>query len=442
MLKPESRVIQRSFFVGLGGLAVITILMYLTFSAQYGNPFASKTEIKAVFSDLHALQLKDPVRQNSKGIGRVIDIEYEKGSAVVTLQVEEGGDYKVYKNATAFVGDQSAVGSKFVGINPGTPESGELPGKVIPLAQTKSSRDISQVLNIFDDKTRTNTVGFLRNFGGGLAGHADGFRDFMHNAPSDLNGLGAIAGALSAKEANLPGLLTAADQLSSRFKGREPEIASLINQADQTFQAISVDNGKPLASILQKGPDTLAKVKSATDSLNAPLADAQQAMVDFQPGAQGLGASTNDLRGTLRDGVPVLNDTPDVADKAAPALKDLTPTFADVRPLAPKVTTFLNRFSTPLRALAPFSKELGYLFVRGNSFVSEGGADGVHHARLNADFQGVYSFTGGFLQACNFQTNPYPKPGQADRDQTGLNVKHQVPCGISGKGLEQPIGGK
>src|ERR1700761_7335033 len=123
-IKPEARVLRRSFYVGIGGIVVIAFLMYLTISAQYGNPLSSKNYIKAVFHDVHALQGKDPVRQNSKGIGRVTDIKYVNGAAVVTLQIETGGDYKVYKDATAYIGDQSAVGAKFVGINPGHPESG------------------------------------------------------------------------------------------------------------------------------------------------------------------------------------------------------------------------------------------------------------------------------------------------------------------------------
>lgn len=442
MLKPESRVMARSFQVGIGGLALIALLTYLTFAAQYGNPFSSNTYVKAVFHDVHALQLKDPVRQNSKGVGRVTDISYENGSAVVTMQIEQGGDFPVYKDATAFIGDQSAVGAKFIGLLPGNPASGPLPNKVIPVTQTKDSRNLYQVLNIFDPKTRAGTVGFLRQFGGGLAGHADGFRDFMHNAPADLNGLGSISDALASKQSNLPALLNAADQLSGRFHGREAEIASLINQTESTLSAISVDDGKPLGATLDKAPATLDQVRKATDALNPPLADTQVAMTDFQPGARGLGDSNDDLRGTLREGVPVLDKTPDVADQVTPAFEDLTPTFNDVRPLAPKITTFLDRFAEPLRALAPYSKELGYLFVRGQSFVSEGTADGTHYARLNLDVQAPYSATGGFVKACNFAVNPYPKPGQADRDQVGLGIKHTVPCGLQAQGLPETLKGK
>jgi phospholipid/cholesterol/gamma-HCH transport system substrate-binding protein len=123
-----------------------------------------------------------------------------------------------------------------------------------------------------------------------------------------------------------------------------------------------------------------------------------------------------------------------VARQTKPALDDLTPTFHDTRPLAPRLTELFNRLATPLDALAPYSNEIGYLFVRGNSFLSEGSAPGVHYARLNADVQ-PYSFTGGFVKACHFATNPYPKPGQADFDHTNLSLRPYMPCGLSLAGL-------
>ncbi|HEY4007193.1 MAG TPA: MlaD family protein [Pseudonocardia sp.] len=442
MVKPESRAVSRSFIVGIGGLGLIVLLSYLTVAAQYGNPFGSMQYVKAVFHDVHALQLKDPVRQNSKGIGRVTQIDFDNGTAIVTMQIEQGGSYQVFKDASAFIGDQSAVGAKFVNISPGNPRSGPLPNDTIPITQTRDSRDLYQVLNIFDPKTRTGTQSFLRQFGGGLAGHAEGFQEFVHNAPDTLNGLGTLSAALASKQSDLPGLLNAADQLSSRFRGREAEIASLIDQTAATFDAISVDGAKPLSAILQKAPDTLTQLKTATDSLNAPLADTQAAMTSLQPGALGLGTATPDLRGVFRESVPVFGKVPDVADQATPAVKDLTPTFRDVRPLAPRVTEFLTRFATPLEVLAPYGKELGYLFVRGNSFVSEGTASGVHYARLNADVQGPYSADAGLLKACHFQTDPYPKPGQADHDRTKLGLQNSVPCGVQARGLPETLGDK
>jgi phospholipid/cholesterol/gamma-HCH transport system substrate-binding protein len=223
--------------------------------------------------------------------------------------------------------------------------------------------------------------------------------------------------------------LTTADALAGRFRGREQQISSLIEQTDQTFSAINVDGGKPLGETLDRAPAALDALRPALDSLNPPLADTRQTMVDLEPGARDLGASEANLRGVLREGVPVLEDVPPVADQATPAVEDLTPAVADLSTLTPRAADALNMLDTPLEALAPYSKELGYLFVRGRSFMSEGTANGVHYARLNADVQGPYS-VGGVVKACNFPVNAYPKPGEADHDHTMLGLKSSMPCGV------------
>src|SRR5439155_696570 len=141
---------------------------------------------------------------------------------------------------------------------------------------------------------------FLHEFGGGLNNPA-GFADFMHNAPSELNGLGKLSDAFASPQADLPSLLRASDSLSSHLRSRTAEIAGLMDQSEQTFAAISVDDGKHLADSLQRAPDTLTELRSALDALNLPLADTRVFMTDFQPGAKGLGDSDRDLHGFLDD---------------------------------------------------------------------------------------------------------------------------------------------
>lgn len=434
-MKPESRTLVRSFQVGVGGIVFIAFLMWVTVEAQFGNPLEDKTYVKAAFRDIDTLAIKDPVRQNSKGIGRVIDIEYGDGEAIVTLQIELGDDYRAYRNATASIQDQSAVGSKFVEIRPGTPDAGELGDGVIPQAQTKSSRDVYQILDLFDPATRAGANGFLTQFGGGLTGQATNFKDFMATGPDLLTDTGTVAASLGSKEADLPALLNAADRVSSRFAGRQGQIASLIGQSESTFSGIVADDGVPLSETLKRAPGTLDELRRATEAINPSLADTRAAMADFETGARGLGRSEENLRGVFTDGIPVLDDVPDVADKVTPSFKDLTPALQDTRPLAPRAADALRMAATPLKALAPYSKELGYLFVRGRSFLSEGTADGVHYARLNADVQGLSSFTGGFVKYCNYAVNAYPKPGEADKDHTKLGLGGNQVCGVQARGL-------
>lgn len=423
MATPEARRNARSMVAGLIVLALIGSVLYIAAEARTGWPFAETTTVKAVIDDVHTLSANDDVRQNSKRIGRVSAIEFKHGKALVTMEID--GDREVYRNARAEVWDTSALAMKFVELDPGSPSSGELGDHAIPATRTKGSADLQQLLSVFDPKTRAQTSRMLRELGGGMGGHSEDIHDLLANAPDLLDDLGTSAHALASDEADLPGLLRSMDRLAARFDGRQEQISALVEQSDATMRAFAVDDGRPLQRTLAETPATLTKTRAALASLDAPLADLKTAMETVQPGTRALGKSTPNIRGLLREGVPVLEKVPGVAKRAKPAVGDLTKTFADARPLAPKIAEALDDLATPLGVLAPYGPEIGQFFVRGHSFVSEGPAEGIRFARLSANV-GVQSGTGGVFGSDNYPRNEYPEPGEA----TGDRARDGLPSGL------------
>jgi phospholipid/cholesterol/gamma-HCH transport system substrate-binding protein len=152
------------------------------------------------------------------------------------------------------------------------------------------------------------------------------------------------------------------------------------------------------------------------DSLRTPLARTGQAMRTLAPGAKALGRAENDLRGFLREAVPVAGQVPGVTKQALPAITDLTKTVSDARPLAPKVRQTVGDLLTPLRVLAPYSTDMAQMFERGASFVSQGPEPGVRYARLGVT-PGLNTVTGGLVASGNLPQNEYPRPGEAQHDR-------------------------
>ena len=412
---PEERVLYRSALAGALVFGIILVLLYVTFQAQTGLPFRPTTLVKAEFTDVHSLRVNDDVRQNSRRIGRVSSEDVDGNNALITMEID--GHEPVYANATAQVFDISALATKFIELNPGTPDSGPLGGRTIQAKVTTPSSDLDQVLNIFDPTTITAAQTTLRNFGGGFAGHGQDFHDFVNTAPTLLTSLGTVSTDLASPQFDMPDVLRSADQLSTSLHGREAQITSLEQQTDKTMQAFSVDNGAPLGATLDKAPGTLSTVRPALDALDGPLADTAVTMTNLQTGARGLGDSTPNLRGFLRESVPVTRLVPDVADQATPQVKDLSNTTHRARPIVPRVRDALRYLDTPLEQLAPYAQEFGYTLVRLHSFVSEGPGDpNTRYARatISPDADAV---TGGlFPSGTNFRQDVYPKPGEAEHN--------------------------
>jgi phospholipid/cholesterol/gamma-HCH transport system substrate-binding protein len=416
---PEQRTLYRSFVAGLVVFGILAVLFYLTFKSQTGLPFTPKTLVKASFGNVHSLRVNDDVRENSRRIGRVSEEAITGNDALITLEID--GKQPVYGNATAQIWDVSALATKFVEFNPGTPDAGPLGDRVIPAKSDTDSSDLNQVLNIFDPVTRDATQTTLRQVGGGFVGHGQDFQDALATAPDLLRNLGTVSVDLASPQFDMPDVLRSGDALSVSLHGREAEIAALEQQADQTMQALSVDAGKPLSDTLDKAPGTLKALRPALDAINGPLSDTRVTMTDLEPGAESLGDATPDARGFLRQSVPVARQVPDVADQAKPQVEDLTDMVSDARPVVPRVTDAIAYLETPLQVLKPYAPELAQMIVRLNSFVSEGPEPNKRYARLNINVDADTVTGGVFGSGSNYRQDVYAKPGQTAKDRmTGV----------------------
>lgn len=400
--------------LGFVVLALFGLSIYVAVIAARGLPFSDYTYAKAAFDDVGPLRPGDDVRMNSVRVGQVSEIEYVEDRAVVTMQLAP--EQRVYSDARATVASRSALGQKFVTLQPGSEEAGDLGEDVIPASRTGDSRDLDYLLDTFDAETRRAAATTLRNVGGGLAGHGEDLHDAVKAAPGLLRSLGTVSGAAASSEAELVSLLRDADTLASRFTGREQEIAALVRQVDATFAGLAVDRGGALRSTLAGAPQTLAQADAAFDALDQPLGDLESGMRTLQPGARALGRATGDLRGVLREAVRPLDKVPPVSKQAGPAVSDLTRTLSDARPLVPQVVEALGSARTPLEVLSPYAPEVSLWFTYARSVLGDGNSH-KHWLRFNVPVH-TESGSGAVPQRDPFSMrNPYPGPGEAGNDR-------------------------
>lgn len=362
MPMPVHRDDARKFLYGGIALALLILVGVVGAIVQTGGalPARSYTYAKAAFENVGILKEGKEVRQHGIAVGTVSDIVYSQGVAIVTLRLD--GDRPVYRDATAAVGNTSALGRKFVDLDPGAPEAGPLGDGTIPVSQTKQSQTLEDVLAALDPKTRKALKGALGELGPGLAGHGDNLNAALRAAPELLDDVRTVAAAAAGPNADLPGLLRAANDLVGRFENREAQLAGLLRNADATLGAVTVDNGTPLKQSVDVLPSTLREAQRALKDLNSPLRDAKVALISLEPGGKALGRSTATLRGFLRDSIGPLAKVPAVAGKATPAVDELTHTLADARPLVPRLSRTLFRANGLLTDFAPYAPDAGRFF--------------------------------------------------------------------------------
>ncbi len=424
---------RRNLLVGVIGLTVGIALTTVAFLSTQGLPFAPRSTYQIAFDTVGSMRAGDDARIANIRVGYVEKIELverpkeQAGSskqAVVTIRLD--GERQLYRNAqavTAAVRDRSALGQKFVELNPGDPAAGPLPaGSVIPSSETVQSQEISDLLAVFDLPTRQSMGSFIRNFGGGLIGHGGDLADGLDALPDLLPDLGTVSLALANQGGrDFASLLRSANSLSVSFAGRQEQIGQLLGKTDQTFAALNTDGGQPLAETLQTAPEALRNARTALQSLDAPLADTAAAMRELRPGGEALGEATPDVRGVFREGRSPLDKVPGVSDDAQPAFEDLRDVADDARPLAPMLTKTFDRGGSLAQVISPFSPEAALFFINAADSLGNGN-DNYHWLRFVLTYAHPEQVSLVPIRSPGNTREPYPAPGQSPKDQTKLPV--------------------
>lgn len=409
--------------VGTATLIGAAAVSAFALTAQNGMPDyvpgVSRTSVDVEFVDAGALRAGDDVRIAGVRAGFVSSIDLLDGIPVASLELDSGRT--VYGDASATIGARSALGQKYVELDPGTPDASELDG-AIPSDRTSGSVELDAVLDTLDAKTRKATGVALREIGGGMAGRGTDLNDGLSTLDQNLKDLGVLSRSLdSGQGADLTRLLRTTEVLATALDGQQSQLAGLTRDTGITLDALAVDNGEPLDQAIRQSPETLEAVRGALESLDGPLADTRTAVQALRPGVEALGLALPDTRALLRDAVKPLKKVPGVADDADAAVEDLTPLLKDARPVVGDLGTAFTRAEAPLATLAPYSVEALLFFQNAASALSQGDAAG--------NWLRFYPVVNpenviGNLPIRNplLKRQPYPAPGEAPAHRTN-NVK-------------------
>lgn len=375
--------IRRPFGIGTMVLVLFGGAVVFGLNSTHGMPLVERRVVEVAFEDLSGLNTGDDVRIAGSRVGYVDELKLEDGGAVAVLKLDDP-DTELYENAhAAKVSDRSGLGQKFVNLDPGAPSSGPLRGdEPIPAQQTVRSEDLNQLLDVFDEETRTAASTSLRELGGGMIGHGDDLHVFARHARPILRDTGAVSRALAADGgAPLEDLLASADLLSSRLNTRDGELAALVDQLATTVDAFAVDSGDPVRESLDRAPRTLDVAHTALQELDRPLVDTALAMRRLRPGASALGHATPDLRAFLRESVRPLGKVPGVNDHAEPGVEALGDLVADARPLVGQLVRTGASASPFVGVLGGYAYDIADFYTNASGSLAQGDSAG-HWLRI------------------------------------------------------------
>ncbi|WP_435769042.1 MlaD family protein [Nocardioides sp. SYSU DS0651] len=399
----------RKWMIGVVTVAVGLVIAYVGITVQGGGklPLKSYTEVQADFSSVGTLKPQQKVTVKGVRVGLVSDIEYVDRVARVTLRLE--GDYEIYEDATARIGNESALGKKYVDFDPGSPESGELGSRPIAVENTQSASSLDDVLASFDAPAREGLRTGLRELGGGFLGHGEDLRDVAQVSPHLLRDARSVTGTLAAPRTNLDDLLVNANALAGQFEGESNRLAQLMEEGTVTMLALNVDGSAPLRETVHELPGVLRTARKGLTEINAPLLRTASAVEELEPGVRHLVRATPDLRGFLTESPPVARTVIRFTKGAEPALKTLNPAVRDLAPVVERTSRTFSVGDRLVATLLPYWPDAGRLFSH-HDLLSGRFTPDRHYFSAMLNFPGVHNVSVVDPLA---DVDPYPGPGNA-----------------------------
>ena len=225
--------------IGVGGLVVIAVLLWVAFNAQDLPVVGSGTGYAAAFGEAAGLRPGDEVRIAGVRVGRVTAVGLERDHVRVEFRVKNSwiGD-----RSRADIRIKTLLGRKFLSLDPRGDH--ELrPGSEIPVSRTTAPYDVEQALG-----TLSRTVDAIDT--DQLARAFDTISSTLRDPPDavrdSVTGLSRLSATIADRDSQLRTLLARTESVSAVLADRADDVGVLLadgnlllREVQQRRQAIS-----------------------------------------------------------------------------------------------------------------------------------------------------------------------------------------------------------
>jgi phospholipid/cholesterol/gamma-HCH transport system substrate-binding protein len=262
------------------------------------------------------------------------------------------------RNTKAMLRQKTLLGETFVELTPGRPGTGTLPdGAVLPRSQVLDVTQLDEVTRAFDPRTRRDLQRLVRGLALATNGHARDLNDALGNVgpfaddSTDMlrildeqhgalrrvvRDTGVVLGAVSRRQGDLSGLVTAGDRVLSTTAARNRDLADAVR-------------------IL---PTTLAELRPTLDAVRQTAVLAAPVVSELRPAARALGPTLVDARSLAPDLERLFGDVDRVVTLSRTALPALTRIVEHARPLMHILVPTLQQAYPVVQYLERYKQEV------------------------------------------------------------------------------------
>ncbi|HYF28492.1 MAG TPA: MlaD family protein [Baekduia sp.] len=424
--RAAARLTRHPKLLGLLTLAAGAFLLVVGFLATTGPPFQERYALRVTLpADTPVLRAGQAVRIGGRLAGLVADVEPDRrgaGGVTVTANITKPGFRPLPADTEAYVRVHSIVYETYLELRPGTSQR-TLGHEDRLVARAGSGVDLLEVVDLFDARAREHLRTGVVGLGMGAAARGREVNAALADTPPLARDLAAQLGAVTAADGALEDVIAGAARTFAAARGTRPDdVSALVTGADRVLGVLARRDG-PLRQALRLLPVVEQRVLNVGPRAEPLLDDVAGLSRELLPGARGLTDALPTVSRLLSRGGVLRTEVARIADAADPVLRagrpvarDLYPTMTTLRPLNASLRTLLERVGPYRRqfripGVPGVEPGTGEIAQAGRRFIDATNDPYPHGLAPGAPAWRVLPvFTD---RPCR---NPFPDPGQADRD--------------------------
>lgn len=317
---------------GIVGIVVGLAIVYVSYTANGGLPFAPSYRMFVELPNAQRLQRGSDVRVGGIRVGQVqaVSATRESGDARMPLaKLELSLSPSVgHIPVDSHVEEQPAsiLGASYLQLTLGTSTTRLAAGRTLPLSQSSPTVQLTDLLDIFDKATGRSIQSSLGDFSSGLAGRGGDLNTTIASFAQLLGPLEDVSATLASPHANLGRFIDGLDATSTAFAPVAGSLRSLLGDAATTLEAFRGDGGA-LGASLDRLPGTESVTTTALARVDPALAGATQLARELIPGVRLVRTDVPQLTSALQAGTASLR-------QIAPLTTELEVTLRALRSLS------------------------------------------------------------------------------------------------------------
>ena len=352
--------------VAIGVALLVALAVYLFVLRASGH------EYTLIFENAGQLVVGDNVQIGGRAVGTVDDIQLtDNNQAAVRILVEE--PYAPLREGTDAVirlTSLSGIANRYVAISPGPDASKTLAdGTTIGTVNTTTAVDLDQLFNTLTPDARRDLQGIIAGFRTQLDGKGEEAAQATEYFNPLLSSARRLVNEATQDEGALEDFIVSSSRTVTAIAEQRDDLSSLVGNANTTTGAIAAEN-QALSEALALLPTTLRRGNSTFVNLRSTLDDLDPLVEESKPATKDLAPFLRELRPLVRDAKPTVADLSTLVRKpgADNDLVDATqklPAFQRVASPAMKNSTSALQKSQPvLEFIRPYIPELVGLVPR------------------------------------------------------------------------------